>query len=93
LYVYGTNFLVSPWLAWTSVRPAFSPCAEEVDEVLELSLNDLIDRQRVGRFHRQIRGISFSAPALCIGKHCVWGATAMMLAELAAVVEELGTRD
>ncbi len=67
LYVYGTNFLVSPWLAWTSVRPAFSPCADEVDEVLELSLTDLIDHQRVGRFHRQIRGITFSAPRSALG--------------------------
>jgi 8-oxo-dGTP pyrophosphatase MutT (NUDIX family) len=92
LYVYGTNFLVTPWLAWTHERPQFRPSAAEVDEVVELSLADLVDHQRVGRFHRQIRGISFSAPALCIGEHCVWGATAMMLAELAAVVEELGVK-
>jgi 8-oxo-dGTP pyrophosphatase MutT (NUDIX family) len=93
LYVYGTNFLISPWLSWTTSRPLFRPSAAEVDELLEISLADLVDRQRVGRFHRQIRGITFSAPALCIGEHCVWGATAMMLAELAAVVEEeLGAR-
>jgi 8-oxo-dGTP pyrophosphatase MutT (NUDIX family) len=86
LYVYGTNFLVSPWLAWTPQRPVFCPCAAEVDEVLEISLNQLTDERHIGRYHRQLRGIAFSAPALCIGEHCIWGATAMMLAELAAIV-------
>ena len=72
LYVYGTNFLVSPWLAWTAQRPEIRPCAAEVDEVLEISLHQLADESHIGRYHRQLRGVSFSAPALCIGEHCVW---------------------
>jgi 8-oxo-dGTP pyrophosphatase MutT (NUDIX family) len=88
LYVFGTNFLVTPWIAWTRERPTFCPCAAEVDEVVEVSLAELADAQLAGHYHRQMRGISFTAPALCIAEHCVWGATAMMLAELSAVVEE-----
>jgi 8-oxo-dGTP pyrophosphatase MutT (NUDIX family) len=89
LYVYGTNFLVTPWLAWMHERPEFHPCAAEVDEVLEISLVQLVDQACIGRYHRQLRGISFSAPALCIGEHCVWGATAMILAELAVLMERI----
>lgn len=83
LYIYGTNFLVSPWLGWTDARPRFHPSPDEVDEVIELSLPELADSRHAGRYHREFRGITFSAPAICIGEHCIWGATAMMLAELA----------
>jgi 8-oxo-dGTP pyrophosphatase MutT (NUDIX family) len=87
LYVYGTHFLVTPWLAWTAKRPQFVPCSAEVDQVLEVSLAELADSALSGTYYRQIRGIAFSAPCICIGEHCLWGATAMMLAELAALAE------
>lgn len=82
LYVYGTHFLVTPWLAWTPQRPQFVPCSAEVDEVVEASLSQLADPGAVGTFHRELRGITFSAPCISLAGHCLWGATAMMLAEL-----------
>jgi hypothetical protein len=61
-----------------------------VAEVLELPLGHLLDADCRGD-HLQSRGtVSFRAPHFQWDGHLIWGATAMILAELAAAVRELG---
>lgn len=85
LYLFVTDFLIVPHVATIASAPQFRPSADEVAEVIELPIQTLLDDLRPRRVRRSFRALEFSAPALCMAGHEVWGATAMMLGELAAV--------
>jgi 8-oxo-dGTP pyrophosphatase MutT (NUDIX family) len=88
LYIFGTNFLVLPWLAMCHRRPAFVANAAEVAELLEPSLAELCAPTAWGRHQREVRGIRAEVPHIQFGQHRVWGATAMILGELMTLVEQ-----
>ena len=86
IYVFGTNFYVSPFVAATKSRPSFQPNPHEVEEVVELPLSVLCDRRNHGS-HAISRGpLCFQVPHILCNGHRIWGATSMMLAELMMVV-------
>jgi len=85
LYVFVSNNYVTPWVAAIDHRPAFLINAAEVAEVLELPLANLLDPAQNGVFWREHEGIRQRVPYFAFGSHRIWGATAMILAELAAV--------
>ena len=88
LYIPVSGFRIEPFVAATSSRPTFRAAAREVDELLEISLTSLLDPARRGERHAVRDGHDVVVPYFEIaGKH-VWGATAMILAELCAVLEE-----
>ncbi len=88
LYVFASNFHVTPWVAVAERRPLWIPSPAEVAELLEPPLGYLRDRGRWGTHTRRVRELEFRAPHIEFGGHQIWGATCMMLAELLAVVEE-----
>jgi 8-oxo-dGTP pyrophosphatase MutT (NUDIX family) len=89
LYIFGTNFLVQPWLAVSTHRPAFVPNSNEVAELLEPSLAELCAPTAWGRHARTVRGLRAEVPHIQYREHRIWGATAMILGELITLVEEL----
>lgn len=88
LCVFVSNFHVAPWLGWSAARPDFRPNPAEVAELLELPLAALLDPALRGRHRRVERGIELSVPHFACGRHFIWGATGMLLAELAALLAE-----
>lgn len=90
VYVYVSEFLVTPWVAVAKRRPAWTPSPYEVAELLEVPLSRLLDPASRGRHSRRQRGIEYSAPHLIWQRHRIWGATSMILGELLAVLEEVG---
>lgn len=86
LYVYSSDYLIQPWLAVAANRPAFEPDAREVAELLELPVEHLLDPAHDGRHARRHRGVGFSAPHIQWGRYRIWGATAMILGELRALL-------
>jgi 8-oxo-dGTP pyrophosphatase MutT (NUDIX family) len=89
LYVFVSNFLVTPWVAVARTAVEFRPCANEVAEVLAMPLAHLLDAGNYS-VHQYRRGeLEFSAPHLSWGEHRVWGATSIILAELVAILAEL----
>jgi 8-oxo-dGTP pyrophosphatase MutT (NUDIX family) len=91
LYIFGTNFLVQPWLAMSARRPAFVPNPNEVAELLEPSLAELCDPTAWSRHPRTVRGLRAEVPHIQFHEHRIWGATAMILGELITLVEEVAT--
>ncbi|HEY4311484.1 MAG TPA: CoA pyrophosphatase [Pirellulales bacterium] len=89
LYVFVSNFLVTPWLAVAQGPVEFRPCEFEVAEVLEMPLAHLLDAGNYSMHHYRRGELKFSAPHLSWGKHRVWGATCIILAELVAILAEL----
>lgn len=89
LYVFASNFWVIPCVAVTSDCPAFHPNAVEVARVIELPLPHLWDPERRSSHVIERRGIRFHARDIVCGEDRIWGATGMILAELAEVSAEV----
>lgn len=81
VHVIVSGFTLHPVVGVTDVRPAFQAAPGEVDEILEVSLDDLRDasRIRVGTHIRE--GVAVEYPYFDLLGHQVWGATAMVLGE------------
>ncbi|MCB0125441.1 MAG: CoA pyrophosphatase [Caldilineaceae bacterium] len=82
LYVFASNHLVHPTVAWINHRPHFQPDPREVAQLLEVPLHALLDptNQRVEQW--QLRDRNAEVPFYYIQEQTIWGATAMMLSEL-----------
>jgi 8-oxo-dGTP pyrophosphatase MutT (NUDIX family) len=88
-YVWITNFVVTPWVACVSQRPTWQPNPAEVEEVIELPLAHLLDPQHRGELLIERDSYQFTAPCYLWQEHRIWGATSMMLCELATILSEL----
>lgn len=88
LYVFNSNFHVTPIVAVSSERPVFQVNALEVAELIETPLAELIDERSLGRHTIERGSLQFDAPHFTLSGHCVWGATCLILAELRAVLQE-----
>jgi 8-oxo-dGTP pyrophosphatase MutT (NUDIX family) len=87
LYIPPSNFLVHAFVAWLNERPSFEPDAREVDKVLEVPLTSFLNPEMKSRRRIPIGEHTFiDAPCYLIGEETLWGATAMMFAELEALL-------
>ena len=93
LYLYVTNFAITPWVAALTERPEMHPNPHEVAEVLEVPIEYLLDPANKGRAPWSHQGIQFHAPFIGFQGHKIWGATSMMLGEFLTIVREIGQSD
>jgi len=89
LYLFASNFQISPWVGCVSARPAWTPSQREVERLLEIPLTHLLAPESVGHVERRQRGLAFRAPCYQWQSERIWGATCMILAEFIAVIREL----
>jgi 8-oxo-dGTP pyrophosphatase MutT (NUDIX family) len=82
LYIPPSNTCIHPVVATIPQRPAFVPSPEEVKEVIEVPLVHLRDPLTVHEEVWTIRGIPVVVPFYLFKGNKIWGATAMVLAEL-----------
>jgi 8-oxo-dGTP pyrophosphatase MutT (NUDIX family) len=76
-----TGFRLYPIVATIEHRPALTPADGEVARILEVPVDDLLDRTRLTAVERERDGRRLVTPAFQIEGHEIWGATAMVLAE------------
>lgn len=88
LYIPPSGFAVDPVVAALDERPPFEPHEAEVAALLEAPLAHLLDAATRRVSVRTVRGGTFEVPFFDVDGYEVWGATAMMLAELLALLEE-----
>jgi len=81
VHVLVSGFTLHPVVGIADARPDFQPAAHEVDEVIEVSLDDLQDASRIRTGRRMREGIAVEYPYFDLYGHQVWGATAMILGE------------
>lgn len=82
LYIPPSNYCIYPVVALAESRPHFHPSDLEVAEVLEIPLDHLLDPHNVLKEIWKLRGIDVEVPFYAYGQHKIWGATAMVMAEL-----------
>ncbi len=90
LYIPPSDFRIYPHVAFSPRRPAFRPQPAEVAELLEVPISHFLDESHTAQEEWFVSGAPRQIPYYLVGGHKVWGATAMVLAELAAVVASIG---
>ncbi|NIP86230.1 MAG: NUDIX domain-containing protein, partial [Planctomycetales bacterium] len=89
VYVFASNHLVTPWIGVYPHQPAWRPCAREVAEVIELPVAQLVEGKHLQSTCRCVGGVRFRSPHIAVGDHQVWGATCLILGELAQVLKRI----
>ena len=88
LYIPVSDFALHQVVWISETRPSFHAEENEVDRMLEVSLTELATTGGPRRGYRWRRDELFQVPLFELGGERVWGATAMVLAELLAVIGE-----
>jgi 8-oxo-dGTP pyrophosphatase MutT (NUDIX family) len=88
VYVFGTNYLVTPCVAVAQRKPAMRPNPAEVWELIDAPLAELMSPSALVTIEKRQGPLTVTVPAFACGSHRVWGATSMILAELIAVLSE-----
>jgi len=87
LYIYVSNFDVLPVVGFLDGIPNFNPDKNEVDSIIEVKIKDFLIEKNVGQFTFNRVGQKIKAPCYVVGNQRIWGATAMIISELAEIVK------
>jgi 8-oxo-dGTP pyrophosphatase MutT (NUDIX family) len=83
VYIPPSNFMVYPFLGYSTVELDFTLQEEEVAGIVELPLAKFMDESIVkNKMMKTSYANSFEVPGFQVNEHFVWGATAMMMSEL-----------
>lgn len=89
LYIPPSNHCVYPFVGTVPFVPELYPHDAEVEAILLIPLRHLMDPAVLLREPWMLRGQEVDVPFFTFETYKVWGATAMMLAELLALFEEV----
>lgn len=87
-FITASNFKVFPSVGFLDYQPKFIPDTFEVEQVVEVSLNHLLDESNIKQKKLRIRNkYIVDTPYFDVHGHVVWGATAMMLSEFLSIIK------
>ena len=89
VFIPVSGFQIEPFGATPPRRPRWRPARDEVEELFELPWRTLLDPARRGERERERDAERYVTPHFLVDGHEVWGATAMVLAELAELLRSL----
>lgn len=89
IYIAPSNFSITPVVGFCAAEPELRVNPGEVSAVISVTLRELLDPGRVVTERWQLRGREMIVPFFDIAGHKVWGATALILSELAARIRRL----
>lgn len=88
LYIPPSNFLVHPFIGTINSVPSMVPDPVEVSQILSFPLDYLIDDSFIKQQKIKLsNGLQITSPTFVFDDFTVWGATAMILAELKALLK------
>jgi len=90
VYIPPSRFLVSPFIGYSMERPRFKPDRIEVAEIIEAPLRLILEESSIKEkpIFVQVTNSELDVKYFDILGHTVWGATAMMLKELAEILND-----
>lgn len=90
LYVFVSNFLVYPFVAFANDPLSFKPEKEEVEAILEIPLEKLLDPQTKKRKDiRVVDRLLEDVPYYDLDGRVLWGATAMITENFLDIIREI----
>jgi len=87
LFIPVSNILVTPVVGWTEKRPDYSHQEEEVVFLFDADIKRFLEPSLVKIKPFEIRGEMLDVKYFDYDGHVIWGATAMMLNELLAIIK------
>lgn len=92
--VVVSGHLLQPVIGVASDPPSFVVAAQEVERLIEMPLSRLLEKDAV-EWEERMRALPpggwMNVPYFAVDGARVWGATAMVLSEFIALVEDVGT--
>ena len=88
LYIPPSNFNVLPILAYMDKPPVFNIDKNEVDSIIEISIDELVDEKIVS--NKEVytsEKTMINVPCYLYKRNIIWGATAMIISEFVKVVK------
>ena len=90
MYIQPSNFKVLPVLGILNEPPSFVKEEFEVEKILEVSVEEVIGTSNHKIMDMPVRNMTLKdTPYFDIQGHIVWGATAMILSELAMLLKRI----
>lgn len=92
IYLYASGFYVTPIVATSVARPAMTANPDEVAELLEVPVSHLLDEDNYGQHPHDFGDksrVRVNVGHIQFQSHQIWGATAIMLGELIAVLRQM----
>ena len=90
MYIQPSNFKVLPVLGILNEPPSFVKEEFEVEKILEVSVEEVIGTSNHKVMDMPVRNMTLKdTPYFDIQGHIVWGATAMILSELAMLLKRI----
>ena len=86
LHIPVSGYVLHPIVATTASAPAVRACSGEVDRIVEIELSGLSEGPGIAVEVREREGSAIEVPYFDLGGDKLWGATAMVVAELLAVL-------
>ena len=86
LYIPPSHFWVNCFLAYSTAQTELNLDQNEVKEVISVSLTELINIKK--SFTGQLESNGVETPIYLLSDNTVWGATAMMLAEIKSIISQ-----
>ena len=86
LYIPSSNYCIYPSVGVMDKAPIYNLRVKEVSEVMEIPLTYLLDRKNITKETWNIKNRQINVPFYLYEKHKIWGATAMVLAELLDII-------
>jgi 8-oxo-dGTP pyrophosphatase MutT (NUDIX family) len=88
LFVFASNHRVQPWLAMAPYGVTYNPCPREVEQIISMPMEVLLE-PRFRKMTTLRRGpVEFRSHCYAWDDHTLWGATAMILSELGALLQD-----
>lgn len=86
-YIPPSNFLVTPFIAYSKTRPNFIK-NYEVSELIEVLVEDLLDDSTIKYTEMETSYMKkIKVPCFKLNDYIVWGATAMILSEIKDILK------
>ena len=86
LYIPPSHFWVYCFLAYSNVQTELNLDQNEVKEVISVSLSEFINTKK--SYTNEVKGMGIETPIYILSDNTVWGATAMMLAEIKSIISQ-----
>ena len=89
LFIPPSNLYCQPVLGCLPYRPDFYPDEREVAGIFEVTIAEILDPAIIQIRSIEARGQKFETPCFVIQNQVVWGATALMIAELIEILKKM----
>lgn len=87
IYIAPSNYFVLPVVGYLNYIPEFYPDSKEVDSILNISIDELLDKKNAKVSTITNKFATFETASFVIQEKVIWGATALMTAEFLELVK------